>query len=291
MSSEDRPLFSLVTVTKNAGAELARTISSVRSQTQSSYEHVIKDAGSTDGSISSVSIDSRTRVIVKADSGIYDAMNQALEMCRGDYVLFLNAGDVFATVTVLDEVGRVAREERPSIIYCDVDDRSARSLVRYPDDIGKFFLYRTMVCHQALFVLRRCYDEIGRFELSFRVAADHEFLARAVVAHGLRPRHVSIVGVVYRGDGFSSLRDSRSRLASEVEMIRQRHYPAARRWIYGAVLLATLAGLRNSAMASERMRWARPAYIASRNAAYGMWRHVSARLRLLRQRGRANRTS
>ena len=84
----NRPFFSIITITLNAGNSLHRTMQSVVQQTYSDYEHLIKDGGSTDGSIEHAVPTLKQRVIVQLDSGIYSAMNQALKECIGEYVLF-----------------------------------------------------------------------------------------------------------------------------------------------------------------------------------------------------------
>ena len=87
--------FSIVVVCLNPGEKLAATINSILAQQYGNYEIIIKDGGSKDGSIEKLPADSRIRLFSEKDSGIYDAMNQALSRINGQYVLFLNCGDLF----------------------------------------------------------------------------------------------------------------------------------------------------------------------------------------------------
>ena len=98
--------FSIVIVSLNPGQKLAKTLGSVLSQEYGNFEVILKDGGSTDGSLKeeadgSLSVawpgqsvsDSRVHIFRSPDKGIYDGMNQALVHINGDYVLFLNCGD------------------------------------------------------------------------------------------------------------------------------------------------------------------------------------------------------
>ena len=112
----ERPFFSIIAASYNAGEKLRRTAENVLAQTCGDYELIVKDAGSADGSVealvqayggtdcsagdaglsdgaSATAREPRLRVIVSRDRGIYDGMNQAAAAVRGRYVLFLNCGD------------------------------------------------------------------------------------------------------------------------------------------------------------------------------------------------------
>ena len=89
------PKFSILVVTLNSALEIDRTIKSVKSQTYSNYEVIVKDGKSKDNTLLFIPKDERYRVYVKEDKSVYDGMNQALDMAKGEYIIFLNAGDMF----------------------------------------------------------------------------------------------------------------------------------------------------------------------------------------------------
>ena len=90
----DKCRFSIIVVCLNAGKKLEQTVGSIWKQTYENYEILVKDGGSTDGSIEALSgqveDQDRLKLISEADGGIYEAMNQAILHASGDYVLFLN---------------------------------------------------------------------------------------------------------------------------------------------------------------------------------------------------------
>ena len=74
------PLFSIITITFNAGLTLRPTLESVSKQTFNDFEYIIVDGASTDNTLNIVS-DYRhiiTHTISEKDKGLYDAMNKGL---------------------------------------------------------------------------------------------------------------------------------------------------------------------------------------------------------------------
>lgn len=91
------PLVSIVTVVYNGASVIASTVSSVLSQSYGLIEYIVIDGASTDGTLDILkSYSDRIDILVsEPDEGIYDAMNKGLRVARGDYVLFMNCGDLF----------------------------------------------------------------------------------------------------------------------------------------------------------------------------------------------------
>ena len=83
--------FSIITVCLNAGEDLIATVTDTLCQTYENFEIVVKDGFSTDGSVEKLPADDRIRLVRKKDTGIYDAMNQAVREATGDYLIFMNA--------------------------------------------------------------------------------------------------------------------------------------------------------------------------------------------------------
>ena len=115
--------FSIITVCLNPGDKLLPTIKSIQNQTETDLEILVKDGGSKENiedKILKLS-DERIRFVKKEDQGIYDAMNQAAALSTGNYVYFLNCGDILNDENVLKKI-REAIEKKPdsSVFYGDV---------------------------------------------------------------------------------------------------------------------------------------------------------------------------
>ena len=86
-----KPAISVITVTFNAAALLPGLMDSLRTQTDRDFEWVVVDGASTDGTVALLnsSGDILSHWISEPDFGIYDAMNKALQMARGEYYLVM----------------------------------------------------------------------------------------------------------------------------------------------------------------------------------------------------------
>lgn len=182
--------FTIITVTYNAASVVERTIRSVVTQSYENLELIIVDGASDDGTLDIVKKyaedDDRIRYISEPDSGIYDAMNKGIGMAAGDYIEFLNAGDLYRDDKVLlDIAGILGRGLNPqdvdilygSIIYVDPD--GSERIRTYSQLCEKKFYYLLGDCinHQAMFAARRCFkDDV--FDTSYRISADREWMIR-----------------------------------------------------------------------------------------------------------------
>lgn len=109
---------SVITVCYNASQVLERTIRSVLEQTYPDIEYIVIDGNSTDGTQEIIKRYSAriTKYLSEPDSGIYDAMNKGITMAEGDYVNFMNAGDIFSSPDVIQKVVDFA-DNRADVIY------------------------------------------------------------------------------------------------------------------------------------------------------------------------------
>ncbi|MDO5144131.1 MAG: glycosyltransferase family 2 protein [bacterium] len=175
--------FSIITICLNMEDEIANTITSVLNQTCIDYEYLIKDGLSQDRTVRIAESFAPAfaergipyRTISGSDSGIYDAMNQAVSEAQGEWVLYMNAGDLFADQYVLEMVEKSGKLETADIVYGDAIDRK--------DEDGYFYRKayplermrdRLPFCHQSVFVSQRLYDQLA-YSLRYRLCSDYLF--------------------------------------------------------------------------------------------------------------------
>lgn len=102
----NNPLISVVTVSYNAVTTIERTILSVISQTYPNIEYIIIDGGSTDGTVDIIKkyADRVAYWVSEPDKGIYDAMNKGIKVASGEWINFMNCGDSYYSVNVLESI-------------------------------------------------------------------------------------------------------------------------------------------------------------------------------------------
>jgi glycosyltransferase involved in cell wall biosynthesis len=180
-----KPTFSVVTVCYNAELFLEKTLKSVFDQSCQDFEYLIIDGESTDGTMDIVGkYRGRFSVVVsEPDAGLYDAMNKAIELVSGSFVLFLNAGDYFADNSILEQVKACADEnECASLIYGDYivyrDSHEKRiNCQKAVVSIKRDFYF----CHQAIFFGK---THLQKFDLRYQIKADYDLVIRQINAAG-----------------------------------------------------------------------------------------------------------
>ena len=99
MTTNERPLFSVITVTYNAAHLLEKTMRSVLEQGFRDFEYILIDGASKDDTLRIIERqaaqhpDVAVKWVSEPDKGLYDAMNKGLKMAGGRFVWFMNAGD------------------------------------------------------------------------------------------------------------------------------------------------------------------------------------------------------
>ena len=181
------PLFSIITVTYNAARTLPRTLQSVGEQTCKLYEHIIIDGKSADSTIDIVRAFPSNRVwcISEPDKGTYDAMNKGISKAKGEYLIFLNAGDKFHSPKTLQRLADVILDnDYPGIVYGQtvlVDDDGIELGPRHltaPEILSlDSFKNGMVVCHQAMAVLARI---APFYNLEYKYSADYEWGIRCL---------------------------------------------------------------------------------------------------------------
>jgi putative colanic acid biosynthesis glycosyltransferase len=173
---------SIITVVRNNTAGLSRTMDSVLFQDYPSLEYIVVDGASTDGTreLLERGAERVSRWISEPDSGIYEAMNKGARLASAEYLLFMNAGDCFASSDAISRM--LIPRPTAELLWGDCIIHGARG-EEYDsarDVIGRLHK-QMMVCHQSLFIrrtalLQRPYDE------SLRIAADYDFFCDRILA-------------------------------------------------------------------------------------------------------------
>jgi len=206
---ESRPLLSIVTVLYNSKKDFEETFANVLQQTMQDFELVIIDGGSDDGTVQSIQA-RKDRVAYwcsEPDRGIYHAMNKGIAHANGKWITFMNAGDSYYDNQVLADIAEVLNKHKRGVVYGNAWSHNADRRLGFrikPDSIEFFSLkYNMPVCHQAMFFHHSEFENLGHFDESFKVVADHEWFVR-FMSHSSKYAHYTNRDVVnYLIEGFS----------------------------------------------------------------------------------------
>lgn len=273
--------FSIIVVTLNSGTKLNQTLDSILAQSYAQYEILVKDGGSTDGSIHGseslppMRADARIRLIEKPDRGIYDAMNQAAEYVTGDLVLYLNCGDILCDEKVLErtaafvqqtgslaqrtdsyaqqtaDLGTAGAVHSDCVFYGDTYGSRNKVKIAAPGHIDGFACYRNIPCHQSCFYAAALIRE-KPYDLQYRIRADYDHFLWCFYRRKARMHYLGFAVADYEGGGFSERKENRKRDREEHRRITQTYIPGPELFRYRLIMALSLAGLRSRLADSSR---------------------------------------
>lgn len=169
--------ISVVTVVYNCAATIEKTIQSVINQSYPNIEYIIIDGNSSDETLEIVRRYNKyiDKTVSELDYGIYDAMNKGIRQATGDYLIFMNSGDIFVSELICEKVAKKIKETESDIFYGDsiaIDEESRIELIVKAKTLKS--IYRGMVfSHQAVFTKLELLKQ-HPFDIRFQISADFE---------------------------------------------------------------------------------------------------------------------
>lgn len=222
--------ISVITVCLNAGHLLKKTIESVLEQTYSELEYIIVDGASSDDT-KAVVCEYSARIqkfISEPDEGLYDAMNKGVSLSGGDLIIFLNAGDFFVSKDSVNSYINKMKLSEADLFFGRIVWSDARNHVICLSDhaASKFTwdLKESNFPHPATIYKRSLFETIGKFNLTFSIAADYEWNVRALVAKKVRFQYIDIIVTVFYADGISSRQEFAGRHQEEIETVNRIYF-------------------------------------------------------------------
>lgn len=217
---------SIITVCFNSEATIEDTIQSVASQDYPDIEYIVIDGGSSDATNAIISKHSNVVDIhiSEPDRGLYDAMNKGIHMASGDVVGIINSDDFFVSSKSVSELMAGFESEDIEAVYSDlvyVDQNDTNKVTRlYSSKIFKKSLIKfgIMLPHPTFYAKREVYKAVGDYKLTYRVAADFEFITRCIVQN-ITLKRVPVIAVKMREGGISSS-GLRWRIHQNMEIVR-----------------------------------------------------------------------
>jgi glycosyltransferase involved in cell wall biosynthesis len=209
-TSINKSKISIVTVCKNAELFLEETITSVINQIYDNVEYIIIDGKSTDFTINIIKKyqDKIKYWISEEDKGIYDAMNKSLNFVEGEWVIFMNAGDLFFNNLVLHNI---FSEKHYDNLLIYGDHSYFRNNVLYkkkPYNIYSIWK-RMPICHQSMFI-KSAFLKKYPFNIEYKYAADYEFLYKLFLLDKTKILYLNYIFSIIQLNGISEKNSSQT---------------------------------------------------------------------------------
>lgn len=201
------PILSIITINYNNKVGLEKTILSVIAQSEKSFEFIVIDGGSTDGSIDIIEENKSaiTYFVSEKDAGIYNAQNKGIAKAKGDYCLFLNSGDVLADESVVKSIKQ--HLNGTEIVYGDlitIDAAGKKEELHSPEKVDAPHFMVSTLWHPTAFIKRSVFEKLGVYNESLKITGDYEFFIRAVLKNNVSTKHVSLPISIFDLSGISN---------------------------------------------------------------------------------------
>lgn len=215
----DLPRVTVAMVVFNAEDVFEETFRSICEQSYSNLEIVVVDGASTDSTTEKIAARASLIdvMISEPDDGCYDAMNKAVRLASGDYIIFMNAGDYFYSRNAIAEALSLAPRDADFIIghHLFVNSEGIEKLQKaevFSETWSNLLNGHLSVnwlagvpCHQSTITRRAVLLEMGGYDTKYDIAGDHDFMYRSAAA-GKTFFHCGRILSIYTGGGLSAKR-------------------------------------------------------------------------------------
>ena len=209
--SADGPLLTVVLPTFRSAALLGGAMASLAAQTWRGFEVIVSDGASDDGTaalarnftaqLPALTVDSRP------DTGVYDAINRAVALAQGAWILVLGSDDRLHAPDTLAQLAPHLQHSSADLVYGDVRMMGANQCGvapggRYAGALDLPALLRANICQQAICYRRTLLQSLGGFDTRYRLHADWALNVRAALRAPLQ--WVDVVVADYAATGMSA---------------------------------------------------------------------------------------
>lgn len=199
--------ISIITVVYKDLVGLKKTVQNILDLEYTEFEHIIIDGGSgieTETFLKKCNnLYNKKRInfkwISEPDEGIYDAMNKGISMANGEWLNFMNAGDIFESETVLDKVIPYLKNNK-TIVYGN-KQQNHKIINSLPLKYLKVGII--MACHQSMFFNKYLLGKELFYDTQYKIYADYELVNRIYKKDPLLVAHMDIEVSIFQGGGIS----------------------------------------------------------------------------------------
>ena len=218
--------ISIITINYNNAAGLEKTLNSVFNQTYQSYEHIVIDGGSTDGSKHIIETygNKLSYWVSEKDHGIYNAMNKGIAKASGDYLQFLNSGDYLLDNLTLEKIALYISKNNFDFYYSDVINSKTNLIHNYPVKLTFKYFFEYTINHQSIFFKKELFDLFGTYNESFKIVSDWEFILKILFLHNRTYCHIKQPIIYFDYEGLSTSPKSVNLIQEERSIVLKQYF-------------------------------------------------------------------
>ena len=167
------PLVSVITATLNASKYLREALNSILNQTYQHIEVLIIDGGSTDDTKEIANLFPKVSFVTQNGKGLFDAWNQGIRMCTGEFIAILDSDDIWNPTTLSDHV---------NALLCDSSKLGSVGQVKFflekkqtpPPEFKLSLIEKSHLAYMpGCFMGRKeIFNRIGYYETEWEIASD-----------------------------------------------------------------------------------------------------------------------
>lgn len=232
------PQFSIATPTRNALSKLRRCVGSIRGQEGVTFEHLVHDAVSTDGTPQWLQQQADLQSVTEPDGGMYDAINRAWSRSSGQFLSWLNSDEQYLPGTLSKVAAYFDAHPEVDVLFGDYivcDDEGSPIALRREIPFRRVYVANSFLYAYSctLFFRRHLLDKgLLKLDADLRYASDKDLLLR-LESHGVRIQHMPQYFALFGVDGNNL--STHAQVTIEAEQVRRRYgafySPMARRGV------------------------------------------------------------
>ncbi len=205
-------MISIITSVYNKKNYIQHSIDSFGAQSLSNKDHIVIDGNSSDGTKEFL-LENKSyfsTFISEKDFGVYDALNKGFKLAKGEVVGLLHSDDLYANKNVLKKISKIFSDPKIDIVYGDLDyvykDNPSKIIRHW--SAGEFSLDKLklgwMPPHPTFFIRKKILNQIGFFDTRYKIAADYDFMLRALTQKNIKVVYLPEVLIKMRVGGISN---------------------------------------------------------------------------------------
>jgi GT2 family glycosyltransferase len=217
------PWLSIITITKDDPAGLARTVASAAALRAKCAEHIVVDGGSEHAAEDRIqSTFDDIRVVRRPPRGIADAFNAGVAEAKGEWLWFLNGGDRVDPHLNPEFLSELLGSSQADVVIGAVVYEGHATRRPHPPPHRQWPCLAPWIPHPASIIRRRLFEQFGGYDPRYQIAMDYDWCLR-VLGRDVAVDLLDVPFAVFAPGGMSQRPEMRARLTQERDDIIRRH--------------------------------------------------------------------